>query len=370
MHFRKILISSAIALSLFTSGSSYAAELKTGKVGVIVQLSGLAAQFGIGVQNAITVAQDDLKQKGVIDLTVHYEDHQQQAQLGLLGFEKLVDSYDVPVVIANASPIILAVGPAAAERERVLYNFAAVSPKIKTLGEWVVTGTPLSDNDSVQLADLIYNKKGLKTVGLLNVNDANGITFADAFTKAFEALGGKVLAHETNEQTVVDLRTQLLKINATNPDALVIFSNVPENGYAVAQAREMGQTRPIFANTFIADPENFKVAGKSLDGVMGVTMRFDPDRSPAAKAFSEKFKAKANRDPSVSEALAYDAAMLAGEAIAKVGEDPKAIRDYMVSVKDWDGVSTTFNFDEHGILKVSLSPFVIAGGKLTFPATN
>jgi branched-chain amino acid transport system substrate-binding protein len=214
----------------------------------------------------------------------------------------------------------------------------------------------------------MYNVKGVKSVGLINVNDQNGITFAAAFIKAYEALGGKILAHETNESSAVDMRTQLLKINATKPEALVVFSNIPENAYTVAQAREMGMTRPIFSNTFIIDPETFKVAGSALNGVMGVTMRFDPNRSPAAKSFSEKFKARSGRDPSISEALAYDGVKLVAEAMSKVGNDPKAIRDYIVSVKDWPGVSTTFNFDENGILKVNLTPFEIADGKVTFPA--
>jgi hypothetical protein len=57
-----------------------------------------------------------------------------------------------------------------------------------------------------------------------------------------------------------------------------------------------------------------------------------------------------------------------GEAMSKVGSDPKAVRDYIVSVKDWPGVSSSFNFDESGILKVDLTPFEIVDGKATFPA--
>src|SRR5436190_1187739 len=107
---RKAYFTAALtALSLALPIGAVAQQgLKTGKVGVIVQLSGVSADFGVGVQHAIEIAKQELADKGIINLQAFYEDHQQQAQLALVGFEKLVDRNDVPVIIANASPVILA----------------------------------------------------------------------------------------------------------------------------------------------------------------------------------------------------------------------------------------------------------------------
>lgn len=363
---RKTFGAIATAAALAFAGPMAAQDLPQGKVGLIVQLSGTAAQFGLGVQKAVQVAQQDLKDRGVIDLTVHYEDHQQQAQLGLLGFEKLVDTYDVPVVIANASPVVLAIGPAAADREVLVYNFAAVSPRIRELAPWVVTGTPTAERDAVELASYMYDALGLRNPAIIHVNDQNGVTFTEAFTEAFTSHGGSIAATESNEQAAVDMRTQLIKIKNSGADALVILSNIPEGGYIAAQAKELGLNLPLFSNTFIMDPENFRVGGDSLDGLRGVTLAFIPEAHPNTAEFAKKFEALAGRGPSVNEALAYDGTMLVGEAIAAVGEDPAAIREYIVSVKDWEATTGQFNFDEDGMVVLGMSTFEIVDGKPVF----
>lgn len=366
MKVKKAFVALAAAFSMALGLGASAQDLPQGKVGVIVQLSGTSAQFGLGVQKAVQVAQQDLKERSVIDLTVHYEDHQQQAQLGLLGFEKLVDNYDVPVVIANASPVVLAIGPAAADREVLVYNFAAVSPRIRELAPWVVTGTPTAERDAVELASYMYNELNLRNPAIIHVNDQNGVTFTEAFSNAFTSHGGKIAAVEMNEQAAVDMRTQLIKIKNANADALVILSNIPEGGYIAAQAKELGLNLPLFSNTFIMDPENFRVGGGALNGLRGVTLAFVPDAHPNTAEFAKKFEVLAGRAPSVTEALAYDGTMLVGEAIAKVGEDPAAIREYIVSVKDWDATTGKFNFDKDGMVELGMSKFEIVDGKPVF----
>src|SRR3974390_1080978 len=103
------------------------ASTKTGKIGVLVQLTGSSATYGIGVQHGIEIAKQELKDKGVIDLEIFYEDHQQQPQLAVQGFQKLVDVHGVRIVMANSSPINLALNPFAKEREVLIYNYNAVS---------------------------------------------------------------------------------------------------------------------------------------------------------------------------------------------------------------------------------------------------
>jgi len=364
MRCKSILDAAVLTLSLAMSGTVAAqGGLKTGKIGVIVQLSGVAADFGTGVQHAVEIAKQELKDAGVVSLDVFYEDHQQQAQLALIGFEKLVDQRDVTAVLANASPVVLALAPVAAERKRLVYNFAAVSPKLRGVSSWVINGTPTADKDGRELALYIAKRLGLKTAAIIHVNDQYGVSTAEFFKQEYEAAGGKVVAIESNDSGVLDMRTQLLKIKSANPQALVNLSNIPENGYVVAQAREIGLPAKIFANQFIMDPQNLKIAGEAMNGVRGVSLQFDPERSPIAKQLNTKFTTRAGRAPSVTDALAYDGARLVGEAIAKVGNDPRAVRDYIVKVKDWPGAVGKINFDADGSIQLNVSYFEFANGK-------
>jgi len=366
MNRRSCITAALAALSLTLSAGAIAQQgLKTGKVGVIVQMSGVSADFGVGVQHAMEIAKQELAEKSIINLQVFYEDHQQQAQLALVGFEKLVDRNDVAVVIANASPVILALAPVAEERKRLVYNFAGVSPKLRGLNKWVINGAALSDMDGTSLAQYMV-KNGIKTAAVIHVDDQFGTSVAEFFQNAFKKAGGKIVDVQSNPVGALDLRTQLLKIKNANPEAVVILNNIPEEGYTVAQAREIGIAAPLFSNTFMMDPQNVKVAGNAINGVRGMSLQFDPERSPVAKDFSAKFNKRAGRAPSITDVLAYDGARLVGEAMQKVGNDPAAIRDYIVKVKDWPGAIGKINFDAEGSILLNMSRYEFVNGKPVF----
>jgi len=363
---RTWLAGAALICSMIVTLTSFAQTVPSAKIGVIVQMSGVSADFGVGTQHAIEIAKQELADKKIANLQFFYEDHQQQAQLALLGFEKLVDRDDVTAVIANASPVILALAPVAQERKKLLYNFAGVSPKLRSLNPWVINGAALADIDGAALADYMFKKAGLKTAAVLHVDDQFGTSVAEYFQKVYKADGGKIVDVQSNAVGALDLRTQLLKIKATNPDALVILNNMPEQGYTVAQAREIGLNAKLFSNTFMIDSQNVKVAGAAINGVRGASLRFDPERSAVAKDFAAKFKQRAGRDPSITDALAYDGARLIGEAIQKVGNDPKAVRDYIVKVKDWPGAIGAMNFDADGNVKLGVVYYEFVNGKPVF----
>lgn len=367
MNRRLWMTATLVVSSLALSGAALAQQaLRTGKIGVIVQMSGVSADFGVGTQHAIEIAKQELNDKRVANLQVFYEDHQQQPQLALVGFEKLVDRNDVTAVIANASPVILALAPVAEERKKLLYNFAGVSPKLRSLNRWVVNGAALSDIDGSELALYMVKKLGLKTAAVIHVDDQFGTSVAEYFRKAFKDAGGKIVDVQTNAVGALDMRTQLLKIKSANPEALVILNNIPEEGYTVAQAREIGLNAKIFSNAFMMDPQNVKVAGAAINGVRGVSLQFDPERSPLAKEFVTKFRQRAGRDPSITDALAYDGARLLGEAIQKVGNDPRAVRDYIIKVKDWPGAIGKINFDADGNVQLGVSYYEFVNGKPVF----
>jgi branched-chain amino acid transport system substrate-binding protein len=366
MNRRWWMVGVALTSALALTGRSSAQAVPSAKIGVIVQMSGVSADFGVGTQHAVEIARQELSDKKTANLQVFYEDHQQQAQLALLGFEKLVDRNDVVAVIANASPVILALAPVAMERKKLLYNFAGVSPRLRSLNPWVVNGAALADIDGAALADVMLKKHGLKTAAVIHVDDQFGTSVAEYFQKVYKAAGGKIVDVQTNAVGALDLRTQLLKIKAANPEALVILNNIPEEGYTVAQAREIGLKAKIFSNTFMMDPQNLKVAGAAINGVRGASLRFDPERSAIAKDFAAKFRQRAGRDPSITDALAYDGTRLIGEALQKVGADPKAVRDYIIKVKDFPGAIGAMNFDADGNVKLGVMLYEFVDGKPVF----
>lgn len=363
---RKSAIAAALCGALAFSGGAAAQGADSGSIGVLVQLTGVSGEFGVQVQHAVDIAVQDLKDEGVVDLSVYFEDHQLQPQLALAGFEKLIDAHDVTAVMSNGSSILLAIGPAANERERLILNIAGVTPKLRALKPWVVNIIPTADVDGRELAKFVYTTSGLKTAAGIHVNAEYGIDSMAVFAREYEALGGEIVATESHATGVVDMRTQLLKIKSVNPEAMVIFSNEGENAHIVAQAREIGMEAQLFGTNFMLREVHFEIAGEAMNGLKGVSFRFDPDATPEAREFVGKYEAAYGRAPDLSAVLAYDGARLLGEAISKVGGDPAAVREYIVSVEDWPGTIGKINFDEDGTILLDFSQYEIVDGEVVY----
>lgn len=361
---RAVLLLPIGLLAAFALPEASPAQEKKGKLGIIVQLTGSSATYGIGIQHAVEIARQEMKDAGLIDIETYYEDHQQQPQLAVQGLQKLADTQDIKLILANSSPINLAMNPFAAERGILIYNYNAVSPALRALAPWIINGNPLADVDGKKLAEYMI-AQGHKTAGVISQNSEFGEAVSAAFNRFYEEAGGKVVAHEVSDERVFDMRTQLLKIKDANPQALVIFLNIPENGYTVAQAREIGLNAQIYSNQFILSPDNFKVAGDAMNGVKGVSPKFDPE-APNAKGFADKFNAAAGRPPQASDAFAYDGARMIGEAIAAVGEDPKAVREYILKLKDWPGAVGNYNFDADGVADLPFQFYEVKDQKAVF----
>jgi branched-chain amino acid transport system substrate-binding protein len=71
--------------------------------------------------------------------------------------------------------------------------------------------------------------------------------------------------------------------------------------------------------------------------------------SPQAKAFIAAYRTAFKEDPDQRAALAYDAAMLIGQAALEVGADRAKIRDYIESIGNtraaYEGVAGPIAFD-------------------------
>lgn len=222
----------------------------------------------------------------------------------------------------------------------------------------------MADVDGKKPAEYIVNQ-GHMTVSVISQNSDFGDAVSAAFIRFYEAAGDKTVAHEVSDERVFDMRTQLLKIKDAAPQALVIFLNIPEGGYTVAQAREIGLQSQIYANQFLLAPDNFKVEGDAMNGAKGISSKFDVE-APNAKPFVTKFTAVAGRAPQPTEAFVYDGARMIGEAMAAVGEDPHAIRKYILAVKDWPGATGNDNFDSDGVADLPFEYYEVVDQKAVF----
>jgi branched-chain amino acid transport system substrate-binding protein len=168
------------------------------------------------------------------------------------------------------------------------------------------------------------------------------------FKSSLEKNGIQVTGTESYNTGDTDFRTQLNKLKAGQPDILVVSALIGEAVPIVQQAREVGITQPIVGGNGFNSPTIYTQGGQAAEGIIVGSAWFIGSPIAKSKAFVDAYKKKYNADPDQFSAQAYDGMYLMATAIKNAGStDPKAIRDALAGIKNFDGVLGKFSFDEN-----------------------
>ena len=142
-------------------------------------------------------------------------------------------------------------------------------------------------------------KQGVKTIGFLGYTDAYGEQWLKEITPQLDKAGIKIVATERFARTDTSVTPQALKINAANPDAVLIVASgsgaaMPQLGMA-----ERGYKGKIYQTHAAATQDLMRVGGKAVEGpfvVSGPAVIAEqlPDSHPSKKVsmdFVNKFEA-------------------------------------------------------------------------------
>jgi branched-chain amino acid transport system substrate-binding protein len=142
-------------------------------------------------------------------------------------------------------------------------------------------------------------KQGVKTIGFLGYTDAYGEQWLNEINPLLTKAGIKLVATERFARTDTSVTPQALKLNAANPDAILVVASgsgaaMPQLGLA-----ERGYKGKIYQTHAAATPDLPRVGGKTVEGtfvVSGPALLGDqlPDSHPSKKVamdFVQKFEA-------------------------------------------------------------------------------
>ncbi|MDP7181580.1 MAG: ABC transporter substrate-binding protein [Candidatus Woesearchaeota archaeon] len=317
-------------------------------IGSIQALTSDVASIANRVRQGIDLAVEDLNLEPGVKIRVLHDDGKCDPPTGIAAYQKLVAVDHIHALIGpTCSSSAMAVAPIAEENKMVMMATVSSVPALKDAGDYIFRNRVSGGPHGVQMAEHTYNVLGKRKAAILFINQDNGVGYRDAFTKRFEALGGKVLTSQPYDKGEIDYRTPVLKAQQGDPDVLYVGGQQAE--MVVKQVREMEWDVPIVGTLGFEVPEMLTVAGKHAEGVLYTNPAFDPDSGdPVVATFQAKYEAKYGEKAAAFDALAYDGAMLVGKALRACKGESDCMRDYLYAVKDYAGVSGTTTFDEYG----------------------
>lgn len=348
---------------VFLNSCKKRVQEKTFTIGAVLPLSGPIASYGINSQNGINIATAEIHAKDNIKINVIYEDDAGQVQNAVSATNKLIYSNQVPLIIGEASSgYSLAIAPICNKSKVILCSPVSSAAELTEKGGDYFFRVCPSDAFQARILAKWLKEENKMNVSLLYVNSDWGTSLKNEFTKYFLPEGGTIIANESCEEGDRDFKTQIAKINKPEAQAIVSFTPPKEGGIFVRQVREMNIKLPLYGGDFWGTPEFTESGGEATEGVY-FTFPANPTGT-LFEQFADKYHKKYNKEPDVYAAYAYDLTNIVGNAIKSGVSTGEKIRQYLLKMETYEGVTGPTKFDQNGdVITKTFDRVTISNGK-------
>ncbi len=320
------------------------------KIGFVGPLTGPLANPGEFIKNSFELANlNNSTLSNGKKITVVFEDDKGDVKESVTAATKLlnVDKVDIVVSAINGGSM-LAISKLTEPEKKILISPVASAVAISEAGDYVFRISASANLFAEKSAEKVKELK-FDNVAILAETTQYAIDWKDAFVKNFD---GTITSVETFNSGDKDVKSQLLKIKATKPQAIILVAQNPVSAsLIVKQASELNTGAQLIGNeAFFARGAVRGLMGKSAEGLLILTYKYSTD-SIQMKALLSDYKVKFNKDLSeeMYGALGYDVYNVLYDAlnVCKTA-DSDCLANYLYGIKNKDGASGKFSIDNKG----------------------
>jgi branched-chain amino acid transport system substrate-binding protein len=329
------------------------ADSATIKVGMVVPITGPAAESGKYAQIGAKLAQEAVNKAGGVlgkQLELIFEDDQTTNPGAVLAFSKLASQPDIVAFLGSIrSTQVHAMAPDILKLGKPVM-FGGTDPALTKLGNpWLFRCRPNDSYSGRVIADFGSNTIGKKKWAIVHSTDAFGTAGGKALAEALPAVGGSVVLDQGYTNQSQDFTPVVLAIKQSGAEILgSYFTFENDLGIFARQLRQLGVNIPWVGSPSITNTTALKLAGPALFGTYGVA-DYNEDATPGSKAFGDAYKAVAKVTADNQSSWTFDGVNLLAKAINAAGKtDPQAIREAMLQIKGYAGAEGEYNFDKNG----------------------
>ncbi len=328
------------------------------RIGSILSVTGPAAFLGEDMKAGLQLAVEEINAAGGINgrqIAWTFYDAESQTQKAISAARRLISQDRVEIILSggNMSGIALAMAPLA-EAAKVAFissegALAIVTPVAER--HWVFKST-VDDSDVLERIADYFDKKKIKKVALLADTSGFG-QGAVAQMKLVAPKRNLDVVYESFGPADTDMMPQLTRIRDSGAEAIICWTVTPAGVVFVKQAQQLGlDSRPLIHSYGFVSADYMKLAGEAAKPLLLASLKLPvgdqlPDSDPLKAGILKLYRsyaARFDRPPSLYAAESYDAALLAQQALLKVGGDPARIPEGLEGIRNFAGLSGVFNF--------------------------
>jgi branched-chain amino acid transport system substrate-binding protein len=342
--------------------------IKTIKLGVIMPLSGDAAAYGEQAQRVMEYYLPQINERYKdknIKFEAVYEDGKCSGNDAVSALQKLTDIDGAKIIIGGfCSSETLAIAPLTKDGHVLAVSSGSSNSAIEGASPYLFT---LSYRDDVVAKKLADETGKYKTVAIISEQNDYNVGMRKNWLEAMKAYPNtKIVADETFPKGANDFRSILEKVRKTNPDAIFLNPNagMPSQDLIkqLAEIKDWNGYQLISQYMYMS-PEILKAAPAKSEGMIIVdSPSIDNPELLAIKKDIEASKGTLTDLGVYYTASTIDTLNVVTSLIAELGDDPKLVRQALVT-RDFKGyISDDINFKNSNFTPTGAAVYVVKNG--------
>jgi branched-chain amino acid transport system substrate-binding protein len=319
------------------------------KIGVIAPLSGAFAPFGSQIQSGILFAADP-------HTKLIFEDSKFDTKTALAAFRKLTTIDHVDYLISAGGETCTILNQEAQKLHLIHIAVGCNTAKFENPDSYNFR-LDVNEAAAAQQTAAYLSRKQVRTIGIINIENAWGSTVVNFASDAFAGIGIKVSAQVSFQpERAGDLRGELARVKAAAPDELFIVSSAETFALNLKQLKQLQIATPIMSTISVENPKFIELTSKDSEGIVYLSTKQSQSSIEKFPEFFQKFPAG-----STFAAWGFDAVnLIRGASEAK---DPKS---YLQNLRGFVGAFNIYNYDKAGELNLEYEIRVIKDGHFRY----
>jgi branched-chain amino acid transport system substrate-binding protein len=322
------------------------------RIGFIGGLTGRSADIGQASRNAVQMAIEEINEKGGVNgrkLELLIRDDKNSPETAGKRVRELATEGVTAIIGPNLSSIAGGMLPAVNETQII-----TISPTVSSLF-FVGKDDPFfrmnsNTRQNARAYAAHHIEKGGKRVsaafGLQNRLFTE--SWLEEFRKAFEALGGRVVAAAPYDaKSPKGYASVVESLLSAAPDAILLVSNGVDTALLAQQIRKTGSDVHLIAAEWAAPEQLIELGGKAVEGIT-ILQTYDRDSAePHFAAFRNAYFEHFAANPGYASIAAYDAVTVLIAALEQQ-DGGRSLKEILVNLPPLKGLQQDLAFDEFG----------------------
>ncbi len=380
MNTLKLISFMLISIMILSTGcgtnptAPVAQEKKPFKIGMNLALNGPVAALDQYTNEGANVAVKEINAAGGINgrlLELIVEDNQTNPTTAVTAAKKLAENKDIIAIVGpSLGTYVLPTIPIYEDNQVLDIAMGSSLTIVEPIKKWIFK-IPASD---YQIAEkhLTYlgDEKKLKNIAILYSDDTSGNAALKEIQARAPKHGLQVVATEKFATSDTDMRAQLLRLNQSKAEAIIVWGSAQPGSIIAKNMLEIGMKQIILGSHGIAGTQFLQLAGKAAEGwrfyaVKAVAYK-NLDASDPVKQRIDKLAPQLKAPFDAFHANGYDSIYLIAEALKKAGPEAtrSTLRDQFEKIKDFPLLLSNYVFADHDAHQESTAiRFIVKNGE-------